>query len=103
MPGKRSQHKKAEWMRRRLRGKQAPLGMTAFARVAHSKAIHATAVADQAKAAEAEALVAAALAEARAQAAETACEQVNGLAERASQWAAAEARQTSQIDKDLED
>ncbi len=47
-----------------------------------------------------EALVAAAEAEARAQAAETACQQANELAERASQWAAAEARKTSQADKD---
>ena len=76
-------------MRQRLHGKQPPLGMTAFARVTHAKAIHAKAVADQAKAAEAE-----------AQAVETACEQANGLAERASQWAAAEARKTSQADKD---
>ena len=64
----------------RLRGKQPPLGMTAFARGAHAKSIHATAVADQAKAAEAEALEAAALAEARAQAAETAREQAIGAA-----------------------
>ena len=75
------QYQKAAWMRRRLRGKQPPLGMTAFARVAHAKAIRAKAFADQAKAAEAEALVAAAEAEARAQAAETACELVNGLPE----------------------
>ena len=87
-------------IRRRLHGKQPPLGLTAFARGAHAKAIRAKALADQAKAAEAEALVAAAEAEARAQAAETACQQANELAERASQWAAAEARKTSQADKD---
>ena len=94
-------------MRRRLRGKQPPLGMTAFARVVHAKAIlakaiadRAKALADQAKAAETEALVAAAEAEARAQAAETACQQADGLAERARQWTAAEARKTSQADKD---
>ena len=98
---------RSAWMRRRLRGNQPPLGMTAFARVVHAEAIHAKTVADrakalaeQAKAADAEALVAAAEAEARAQAAETACQQADGLAERASQWAAAEARKTSQADKD---
>ena len=87
-------------IRLRLHGKQPPLGLTAFARGAHAKAIRAKSLADQAKAAEAEALVAAAEAEARAQAAETACQQANELAERASQWAAAEARKTSQVDKD---
>ena len=44
--------------------------------------------------------MAAAEADARAQAAETACQQADGLAERASQWTAAEARKTSQADKD---
>ena len=38
-------------MRRRWRGKQPPLGMTAFATVAHATAIHAKAIADRAKAA----------------------------------------------------
>ena len=96
-PAKRSQNQKAAWMRRRLRGKQPPLGMTACARVIHAKAIHAKTVADRAIQSM---LVAAAEAEARAQAAETACQQANELAERANQWAAAETRKTSQADKD---
>ena len=105
-PGSSStcQFKKTAWMRRRLRGKQPPLGMTAFARVVHAKAIHAKtvadrakAVADQARAAEAKALVAAAEAEARAQAAETACEQANDAERKTSRWAAEEARRTSRI------
>ena len=104
LPAKRSQNQKAAWTRRRLRGKQPPLGMTAFARVVHAKAIHAKtvadrakAVADQARAAEAKALVAAAEAEARAQAAETACEQANDAERKTSRWAAEEARRTSRI------
>ena len=83
------------------------MGVTVFARVVHAKAIHAQIVADrgkafadQANAADAEALVAAAEAEARAQVAETACGQSNDAARKASQWAAAEARKTSQADKD---
>ena len=74
------------------------LHMSAFARAIHAKAIHAMTVTDcakaaveKAKAAEAEALVTAALAEQLAQAAETECEQSEGAARRASQWAAAEA------------
>ena len=55
LPGKRSQYQKATWMRRRLRGKQPPLGMTAYARVVHAKAIHNKAGADCAKAGVAEA------------------------------------------------
>ena len=104
LPAKRSQNQKAAWTRRRLRGKQPPLGMTAFARLVHAKAIHAKAVADrvkavadQAKAAETEALVAAAEAEARAQAAETARQQADDAARKTSRWAAAEARRTSRI------
>ena len=104
LPAKRSQNQKAAWMRRRLRGKQPPLGMTAFARLVYAKAIHAKtvadrvkAVADQAKAAETEALVAAAEAEARAQAAETARQQADEAARKTSRWAAAEARRTSRI------
>ena len=109
LPAKRAQCQKTPWMiRRRFRGKQTPMGVTVFARAAQATATHAAAIADRAKAladqahaAETEALVAAAEAEARAQAAETACQQANELAERrASQWAAAEARKTSQTDKD---
>ena len=50
LPGKRPQYQKAAWMNQRLRGKQAPLGVTAYARAAHAKATHAKAVADNAKA-----------------------------------------------------
>ena len=42
--GKRPQCQKAAWMKRRLRGKQAPMGVTAFARAAHAKVTHAKAV-----------------------------------------------------------
>ena len=44
LPRKRPQCQKASWMRRRLRGKQAPMGVTAFARAAHAKVTHAKAV-----------------------------------------------------------
>ena len=105
LPAKRAQCQKTQWMiRRRLRGKQTPMGVAVFARAAQATAIHAKivadrakAIADQAKAAEAEALVAAAEADARAQAAETAFEQANDAARKASWWAAAEARKTSRI------
>ena len=44
LPAKRSQNQKAAWMRRRLHGKQPPLGLTAFARAAQAKVTHAHAV-----------------------------------------------------------
>ncbi len=45
LPAKRPQCQKAAWMmRRRLRGKQTPMGVTAFARTAHAMVKHAEAV-----------------------------------------------------------
>ena len=58
VPGERSQCQKAACMRQRLRGKQPPLSIIAYARVVDAQAIHNKAVADRAKAAVADALAA---------------------------------------------
>ena len=49
LPAERAQCQKTPWMiRRRLRGKQTPMGLTVFAKAAQATATHATAMADHA-------------------------------------------------------